>query len=1153
MSIIILMLSKILRNLVFQKKRLLGAVITLLLSPSAFGGYLMVKTIPCAQSTLIPKSDCLAPVDEHDPHRDVLYKILQNYSWPTSLAHLHEPRNNSLTEEQQIHVALQNERLDSQYQFIWYPDTLEELHLASFYLEHRDHYLEASEPLTLKTFMEEDRKTQKALNAADGGSQPVLIESSNQMMVQIAQNQIVPKDLTPERLEGIQDKFRTQVRNGFLKVNELSKDGYFAANADFFHFLEKQLSSANKPSVLNSVQIKQAIESELPRKKIRAQLARRYSAGYATLLSGSRLLDVLPADQDSHQISFLDRALELEIDAHKKDQALLYRGTDGARLRESGEKPPLSSLAIDSTNRNLGLETGVLDQCDKLLFESPKLQKTPAQIAARKRFFIGLLNEGSNLGLRAEWTSEQELINLLAKRFSPSQINRLSSAVPLVGEHEILYLNKFQEYHAAQLRAQNQSPSNSPLSDAQVFRSPELVSFKEFKNWINFEKLSEVIRLSIQTNLRQYVNDKRKLQGVPPLNFSDPLDAIELPSEVYISKFLRDPQFVVAETFDPTRANWNQYASLSFGSSLLAGLIQDSAHEGRSGACALGFARSSRIGYAVRIPKNDFYQNKENSRSLFVIPPINASGRILGRGEYFHARTAVGIKGLHFDRPARVYGLAGGDNEQNTTAILRNRGYLIVPDQTPEQASEAISRYLANHAEIIGLESRPVKADFEDATRVIRNQKLLADYQSAHLTAREDAQKHRQGWDPVINQIEMNALGGTALRKVSIPQRRVEPDAEFKLSLSTPQSYYSSWNNFSDILKKEKPSIPIFEDTHVLSIVDIRPRTAAHGLVLPKPEVADLSSLFNRGKPDEIVGWLRGIAQTAESVGLDRSGYRIVSNQKGPKGNNAHQEVDHLHAHILGGECLGRSVVKQGAPSAYQAADADITHFDLQETKRLPLVAQKNIQLGDKSYSLKCFRPKHDPAQPSDLPKTLLSFVLEEKKSGQDVPAFTSFHDFAKNAPADVITEVFSFVRKAAADADIYSEGFRMIANHGDDAHAIAGGPLLFLAGGEPLGRTADNVFGSLEDFGQVDPDKKTITKTSDRYTPHLHCHDPLIQGFIQGKVNIHQIRQHLFDEERRIQGSSSSCTPLEPIFPEVLNIEEMIRKIQAEVSSSKK
>jgi len=45
----------------------------------------------------------------------------------------------------------------------------------------------------------------------------------------------------------------------------------------------------------------------------------------------------------------------------------------------------------------------------------------------------------------------------------------------------------------------------------------------------------------------------------------------------------------------------------------------------------------------------------------------------------------------------------------------------------------------------------------------------------------------------------------------------------------------------------------------------------------------------------------RAVGKTAKKLGLEEGGYRVLSNHS----IHAHQEVFHLHIHILGGHPLG--------------------------------------------------------------------------------------------------------------------------------------------------------------------------------------------------------------------------------------------------------
>jgi diadenosine tetraphosphate (Ap4A) HIT family hydrolase len=59
---------------------------------------------------------------------------------------------------------------------------------------------------------------------------------------------------------------------------------------------------------------------------------------------------------------------------------------------------------------------------------------------------------------------------------------------------------------------------------------------------------------------------------------------------------------------------------------------------------------------------------------------------------------------------------------------------------------------------------------------------------------------------------------------------------------------------------------------------------------------------FSANAPAKMVeGFFRAVGQTARQLGLEEGGYRLIANT----GDNAHQELPHLHFHILSGKKLG--------------------------------------------------------------------------------------------------------------------------------------------------------------------------------------------------------------------------------------------------------
>ena len=115
---------------------------------------------------------------------------------------------------------------------------------------------------------------------------------------------------------------------------------------------------------------------------------------------------------------------------------------------------------------------------------------------------------------------------------------------------------------------------------------------------------------------------------------------------------------------------------------------------------------------------------------------------------------------------------------------------------------------------------------------------------------------------------------------------------------------YDNNNIFAKILRGEVPCKKIFEDHHVVAFHDIAPKTPVHILVLPKGAYMDMDDFTSRASAEEITALLRALGTIAREHGLDKSGYRVISNC----GEDGRQEVPHLHLHLLGGKKLGRKV-----------------------------------------------------------------------------------------------------------------------------------------------------------------------------------------------------------------------------------------------------
>ncbi len=107
---------------------------------------------------------------------------------------------------------------------------------------------------------------------------------------------------------------------------------------------------------------------------------------------------------------------------------------------------------------------------------------------------------------------------------------------------------------------------------------------------------------------------------------------------------------------------------------------------------------------------------------------------------------------------------------------------------------------------------------------------------------------------------------------------------------------------FCKIINGEIPSNIIYQDDDFVIFPDIHPQAPIHYLAVPKRHFPLFREMTEEDKAT--LGRIFYKISTMENkLGLD-SGYRVSINQKGEKGNNAGQEVMHLHIHILGGKKL---------------------------------------------------------------------------------------------------------------------------------------------------------------------------------------------------------------------------------------------------------
>lgn len=99
---------------------------------------------------------------------------------------------------------------------------------------------------------------------------------------------------------------------------------------------------------------------------------------------------------------------------------------------------------------------------------------------------------------------------------------------------------------------------------------------------------------------------------------------------------------------------------------------------------------------------------------------------------------------------------------------------------------------------------------------------------------------------------------------------------------------------FCGIAAGEIPATVVLESDRVVAFRDLNPMAPTHVLVIPRDHHANVVELS--ADPDLMAEVMQVAAQVARSEDLD-GGFRIVFNT-GPDGG---QEVDHVHAHVLGG------------------------------------------------------------------------------------------------------------------------------------------------------------------------------------------------------------------------------------------------------------
>ncbi len=98
---------------------------------------------------------------------------------------------------------------------------------------------------------------------------------------------------------------------------------------------------------------------------------------------------------------------------------------------------------------------------------------------------------------------------------------------------------------------------------------------------------------------------------------------------------------------------------------------------------------------------------------------------------------------------------------------------------------------------------------------------------------------------------------------------------------------------FCKIVEGEIPNNTVYENDDFLAFHDLYPKAPIHVLIIPKKHIEN----FQETDPQTMAGLTEFAHEVAKILGLDKTGYRLITNN-GPDGG---QEIMHLHFHMLGG------------------------------------------------------------------------------------------------------------------------------------------------------------------------------------------------------------------------------------------------------------
>jgi histidine triad (HIT) family protein len=100
---------------------------------------------------------------------------------------------------------------------------------------------------------------------------------------------------------------------------------------------------------------------------------------------------------------------------------------------------------------------------------------------------------------------------------------------------------------------------------------------------------------------------------------------------------------------------------------------------------------------------------------------------------------------------------------------------------------------------------------------------------------------------------------------------------------------------FCRIVAGRIPARKVFEDDEILAFHDINPARPVHLLVIPKRHITSLATVSDADTA--VLGRMLAVANRLATEQGSPDGFRVIINT----GRIGHQEVQHLHAHVVGG------------------------------------------------------------------------------------------------------------------------------------------------------------------------------------------------------------------------------------------------------------